>query len=261
MWPGRPPLRASTSRHRRLDDGPRGQADGRVEVALDAPCRRRRARGRRRAAPASRRPTTSAPASAIRPSSSPVPTPKWMRGTPRSASAGEHLAAVRAARSARSRSGVERAGPRVEELDGRRPGLDLGAQRGDGQVGQAVDQRRARAPASPCISALVRRVGARRAALDQVAGHGERRAGEADERAPSSSLDQDAHGLEHVGRVGLGLERAEAVEVGGASGTAARRPGRCRARRRRRSRWRRRARRCRSRGWRRRRRSGAPAAG
>ena len=31
-------------------------------------------------------PTTSAPASAISPSSSPVPTPKWMRGTSRSAS-------------------------------------------------------------------------------------------------------------------------------------------------------------------------------
>ena len=113
---------------------------------------------------------------------------------------------------------------------------------------------------SPSIIALVRRVGARRPPLDEVAGDGERRAGEADERH-GQLAGEDPHRLEHVGRVDLGLERAEPVEVGPGRERVARPPGRCRGRRRRRSRWRRRAPRCRCRGWRRRRRSGAPAAG
>ena len=57
-------------------------------------------------------------------------------------------------------------------------------------------------------------VGARRPALDQVAGHRERRAGEADERRGAELGDDLAHGLADVGRVDVGLEGAQPVEVG-----------------------------------------------
>ena len=58
--------------------------------------------------------------------------------------------------------------------------------------------------------------GARRAALDEVAGHREGCAGEADERdpRPGELLRHQAHRLGDVGRVGTGFERAEAAEVG-----------------------------------------------
>ena len=62
-----------------------GEDQGRVEVALHGrpPTRRTpSASGTRQSTP-----TTSAPASPIRPSSSPVPTPKWIRGTPSSPAA------------------------------------------------------------------------------------------------------------------------------------------------------------------------------
>ena len=86
-----------------LDRLPRREQERRVEVALQRPGRARPAGRPRRAAPGSRRPTTSAPASPIAASSSPVPTPKWIRGTPSRAHRGEHRAPSAAARSARSR--------------------------------------------------------------------------------------------------------------------------------------------------------------
>ena len=68
-----------------LDDVSRGEDDCGVQVSLEGvrrpdPLRRLIEGGTRKSTP-----TTSAPASAISPSSSPVPTPKWMRGTSRSA--------------------------------------------------------------------------------------------------------------------------------------------------------------------------------
>ena len=69
----------------------RRRHDGGVEVALQRRRRPAPAGGRRRGASASRPPRPRRPAPAIRPSSSPVSTPKWMRGTPRSASAASTL--------------------------------------------------------------------------------------------------------------------------------------------------------------------------
>ena len=68
---------------------------------------------------------------------------------------------------------------------------------------------------SPNIRAFVQRVGARRAALDEVAGDGERGPGEADQGRVAQLGGEVAHRLEHVGRVDLGLEGSQAVEVGG----------------------------------------------
>ena len=157
-------------------------------------------------------PTTSGPAAAIRPSSSPVSTPKWIVGTSRSASAGEHPPAVGEHVALVVRRG-ERAGPGVEQLHGLGAARDLAAQRGHGQVGQAVEQSVPERLVAE-HQGLGQRVGAGRPALDQVAGHGERRAGEADER-DGQLLGQQADRLEDVRGVLLGLERPEAVEVGG----------------------------------------------
>ena len=80
---------------------------------------------------------TSAPASRMATSSSPVPTPKCTRGTPRSATAGEHRRGMR-----RDERGVvgqrQRARPGVEQLHRRRAGQCLGAQ----------ERRRSRRPPS-----------------------------------------------------------------------------------------------------------------
>ena len=107
------------------------------------------------------------------------PTPKWMRGT-RAGERFEHRPAVR-----QHELGVvgerQRAGPGVEELDRGRAGGDLHpqelardhgqpAEQGVPEIGSAVHER------------LGLRMVARRAALDQVAGQGERRPGEADQR-------------------------------------------------------------------------------
>ena len=125
-------------------------------------------------------------------------------------------------------------------------------------VGQLLPQ-----PGVPVHERLDLGEGARGAALHRVAGHGEGRAGEADQRDPdpASSRRTRPHRLGDVGRVGGRLEGPEAGQVG----LAAERLGHHRARgpapRRRRSRWRAGARRCRRRGWRRPRRSGGPAAG
>ncbi len=116
----------------------------------------------------------------MRPSSSPVPTPKWMRGTPRSASAGEAPWWWRAGRSGGSRRArarrpsCRRAAPRP------RPRADLGPQRGQGQVGQPVEQG-GPGPGVAVHQRLGLGVVPRRPALDQVAGHGEGRPGEADQ--------------------------------------------------------------------------------
>ena len=182
MWPGCPPLRASTSRTSASTTSHGRQAQRRVEVALHAPRRRRPARGPRRAARASRRPPRRRPRPRIRPSSSPVPTPKWMRGHAEVGDARRRPAAtVRAARSARSRPAISAPAQLSNSCTAAAPALDLRPQRRDGQVGQPVHERvpQRRVAVHQRLGA---RVGARRPALDQVAGHRERRAGEADQR-------------------------------------------------------------------------------
>ena len=219
MWPGRPALPASTSR--RLGPHHRPTGTGRRP---DRGCPARRvpaggAGGRRRAATRQSTPTTSAPASAISPSSSPVSTPKWMRGTPRSATRRQHLGRVRAARSAGSRAGSAcRPTSRTAAPPARRPAT---CERSEAMARSARRSSSAcHSGSSPYISALVSAVRPRRAALDEVAGDGERRAGEADQRHGRARSARMRDGLEDVRRVELGLEGAEAVEVGGASGTA-----------------------------------------
>ena len=101
----------------------------------------------------------------------------------------------------------EHAGPAVEELHRRRARVDLRAQRSEGHVGEPVEQR------SPRLGLAVHqglgaRVRSRRPALHQVAGEGERRAGEADE-GHVELTPQDADGLDHVGEV-AGVRRAQA---------------------------------------------------
>ena len=75
-----------------LDDRPVGQQQRGVEVALHGPVRTDPARDASSSGTRQSTPTTSAPASPISPSSSPVPTPKWTFGTSRSASAAKTAA-------------------------------------------------------------------------------------------------------------------------------------------------------------------------
>ena len=122
--------RPRTDRHGLVDDGPRRQAERGVEIALQrvpGPTRRRASSsGTRQSTP-----TTSDPAEPIRPSSSPVPTPKRMVGTPRSA-----MPVQDGAGGGQGEAGVlvgrERAGPAVEELDRLGAGLNLRPQGGHG---------------------------------------------------------------------------------------------------------------------------------
>ena len=106
-------------------------------------------------------------------------------------------------------------GPRVEQLDRLGSRDDLRPQRCDGQVGEPVEQGVPEARVAE-HEPLGRRPRARRTALDEVAGHRERGAGEADQRN-GELLGEDPHGLEDVGRVGLRVERSEPVEVGRAA--------------------------------------------
>ena len=87
--------------------------------------------------------------------------------------------------------GGEDAGPAVEDLDGRGPGVELGAQRGQGQVGEPLHQlvpERGIAVHQRLDPGEV--LG--RTPLHQVAGHGERARRRSRSAAPSSSLGQHA---------------------------------------------------------------------
>ena len=143
-------------------------------------------------------------------SSSPVPTPKWMRGT--SAHGRQHPRAVRLdVRPVVGRR--QRADPGVEQLHGARPGVDLHPQERQRDRGEPVEQLR------PQLGLAVhQRLGAgvvlARAALDEVAGQRERRAGEADERRRAELADERAHRLGDVRDV-VGRQRGQPVEVGG----------------------------------------------
>ena len=106
---------------------------------------------------------------------------------------------------------AERAGPRVEQLQRRGPGIQLGPQRVDRQVGQCVHQVEPERLVG-VHQGLGAHVGARRATLEQVARHRERGAGERDERHGQLG-DQVADRLQHVGRVGLGVEGPQTRQV------------------------------------------------
>jgi hypothetical protein len=99
-------------------------------------------------------------------------------------------------------------------LERRRSGIELAGDRRDGVVGETVHQ-----PVPRHLVGVHQRlgvlVGAARAALDQVAGDGERRAREREERH-RELLGEDAHRLDHVRRVDLGFEHAHAGQIGSA---------------------------------------------
>ena len=162
-WPGWPALRRRTSRHGLGDDLPRGRRRARGRGCPAGPGRR--APAARAASSGTRQstPTTSAPADGHQ--------AEQLAGADTEVDAGhaevgdrvEHPGAVRAGRSARSRRGARAPAQRVEQLDGR------GARRRPGSAARRWPGRRggpsagATAPGSPCISALVLGVGARRA--------------------------------------------------------------------------------------------------
>ena len=143
-------------------------------------------------------------------SSSPVPDAEVDSGHAEVLQAGEDLAGG-GQDVAPVVGGAEHAGPRVEQLDGVGPGLDLGPQRRQHDAGQRVEQRR------PELGLGVHERlggGVVLGRADQVGGQGERPAGEADEGDVELAA-EDADRLQHVGDVGLGLQRAQPVEVGG----------------------------------------------
>ena len=120
---------------------------------------------------------------------------------------GQHEAAVLV--------GGEPPGPAVEELDGLDAGLYLGPQEGHRQGGQAIHQ-----PGPEGGVAVHERLhlgeGPGGAALDQVAGDGEGRSGEADQRhtAPGQLAGDEPHGVGDVGKIRGGLEGAQPRQVG-----------------------------------------------
>ena len=105
----------------------------------------------------------------------------------------------------------EDAGPAVEDLHGRRPGVQLGPERGQGQIGEPLHQLvpdhrftvHERLDPGEILG---------RSPFHQVAGHRERPTGEPDQGYVQLG-GQDAHRLDDVGRVDLGFERPEALEI------------------------------------------------
>ena len=213
---------------------------------------RRAGRGSRRRRPR-RRPRPS------RRAASPVPTPKWMRGTPRSATPARTRRRVRHHVPAVVRPRGSGADPGVEQLQRARAGLGLHPQERDGQGDDAPQQRGPQAGVAVHQGLGVLVVLAR-PALHQVAGQRVRGAGEADERRAAQLGDQvpdrPGHRRQRLRvEVGQGLARRRPCAPG--CRAPARCPGRCRRRRRPPGA----GRRCRSRGRRRRHRGAAPAAG
>ncbi len=103
------------------------------------------------------------------------------------------------------------AGPAVEQLDGGGPGIQLGAQRGQGQVAEPLHQLVPQ-PRVAVHEGLDPGEVLGRAALHEVAGHGERPAGEADQ-GDRQLGGQLPHGVDHIGRVDLGFEWAQPLQV------------------------------------------------
>ena len=143
-----------------------------------------------------------------------MPTPKWISGTPAPASRSKIAPRVRQ-RELAVVGAVQRAGPRVEDLDRLRAGFDLRQ--------HVVGNHRRQALAEPVPRARLRvherlgaRVVGRRTAFDRVRGERERRAAEADQRHAAVELaPQQADRLEHVTERVARLERAQPLDVGG----------------------------------------------
>ena len=121
---------------------------------------------------------------------------------------------------------AERAGPRVEQLEGARPVIELALQRSRRVLHQTLHHL------IPQCSIGVHHplgvlVGAARLALDQVAGNGERSPGECQQRDVVGQFGgEDLDGLQHVRSVGFGLEDPQPVEIsGGAQRRLAHRAG------------------------------------
>ena len=110
----------------------------------------------------------------------------------------------------------ERPGPRIEELERLGPVGQLDVEERDGDRGEAVHQvvPQRFVGAHEGLGVLV---GAARPALDEVAGHRERGAGEPEHRHVGAELGGD--GLHGFGDVpdGGGVERREPVEIGAAA--------------------------------------------
>ena len=106
----------------------------------------------------------------------------------------------------------ERADPRVEELHGGGAGRGLHVEEGTGDLGQPGTQvvPQLRVAVHQRLGVLVVLA---RAALDEVAGQGERGAGEADEGGRPELGRQQPHGLGDVGDV-VGGQLGQPVEVG-----------------------------------------------
>ena len=147
-------------------------------------------------------------------SSSPVPTPKRIVGTPRAPTASSTRRV--AGRTKRSYSAGEREPAQLSKSwTAAAPAPTWARRKATAIVRQPVDEARPRSRVGVHERLHLGEV-ARRPALDQVAGHGERRAGEPDQRHLGGQLPgQEPHRLEHVSRVGLGVERPQPLEVGG----------------------------------------------
>ena len=152
--------------------------------------------------------------------------PKWIDGRCRMTvgQLGEHPARVREHELAVV-GRRQRAGPRVEQLERPRPMAQLGVDERDRRFGQAIEHRveQGRVGAHQRLGVAVV---ATRPALDQVAGHRERRSGEGEQGHVGGEFGgQQVDGVDHVADV-VGFERPQAAEVcGGAQGVLDDRPG------------------------------------
>ncbi len=209
--------------HRALDHRPAGASSAGSRL----PCTTAPGPSRRAASSSGTRqstPTTSAPAARIAGSSSPVPTPKWMRGT-RAGQRLEHRAAVRQHELARSRRATAHRPTSRTAGPPRRPASICTRRNSRAIDGQPAEQR------VPQLRVAVhQRLGPgvvpRRAALDQVAGQRERRAGEADQRRRRRARRRAARTAAVTYGTSPASSGAQRVQVGGGRGSARRPPGR-----------------------------------
>ena len=157
-------------------------------------------------------------------------------------------------------AGGEDAGPAVEDLHGGGTGVQLGAQRGQGQVAEPLDQLVPDGRVAVHEGLHPGEV-LGRAALHQVAGHGEGPAGESDERDLELVGQQRSPRRSRRACRRSGSSGRSRCEVVRGPGTARPPPARSPGPRRPRTRWPPPAPRCRRRRWRHRSRSGPPAGG
>ena len=148
------------------------------------------------------------------PSSSPVPTPKRIVGTPRSATPSSTVRVAGRAKRAYS-SGESDPAQLSKSCTAWAPAVTWSRSEA---TAMAANRSVSCAHSSRCTvhQRLDLGKGARRASFDDVAGHREGCPGEADQRdpRPGELLRHQAHRVADVGGVGTGFERSEAGEVG-----------------------------------------------